>query len=322
MLLFFLIISTFILALFTVLSITPFSHWSIRVTDFPRLQIACLMFINLIVLTGILLNNATQTLTYYGLVTITLVGLGYQLWWILPYTRFFPKEVRRAKGAGTNLSILSANIYGPNQNYSRVIKLIEKFTPDIIVTMETNERWQNALSPIKQVYKHSIQHPLDNLYGIHLYSKLPLSASSIRILVEKDVPSIITDITLPNEKKVKLYVIHPAPPSPTENSTSQERDKELLIVSAEINKLYSPVIITGDFNDVSWSKSIRQFKKTSNLLDPRIGRGIFNTFHAKYFLLRWPLDHLFHSKHFQLVKIKRVRIKGSDHFGIFVELKI
>jgi len=58
------------------------------------------------------------------------------------------------------------------------------------------------------------------------------------------------------------------------------------------------------------------------LVDPRIGRGRYCTFHADYKLLRWPLDHLFHSKDFCLVNLKVLPSIGSDHFPIYAKLQL
>ena len=50
------------------------------------------------------------------------------------------------------------------------------------------------------------------------------------------------------------------------------------------------------------------------------GRGLYPTFNAKYPLLRWPLDHLFVSPHFELMQIDRLPDIGSDHFPIYFRL--
>ncbi len=39
-----------------------------------------------------------------------------------------------------------------------------------------------------------------------------------------------------------------------------------------------------------------------------------------YWFIRWPLDHLFHSDHFTLSRIFRLRGLGPDHFALFTEL--
>ncbi len=87
-----------------------------------------------------------------------------------------------------------------------------------------------------------------------------------------------------------------------------------MIVAKNVRNQKIPVIVAGDFNDVAWSESTSLFKKISGLLDPRVGRGFYNTFNAKNPVMRWPLDHFFASDHFRLVSISRGEKIDSDHF--------
>jgi endonuclease/exonuclease/phosphatase (EEP) superfamily protein YafD len=310
---------TVIIALLTVLPLCRHPHWIVRGMDFPRLQLANLIAALLV---ADLLFLDWQSIETWMLVLMSSLCLVWQLWWILPYTCLWRTEVKKASNSSVarQISILTANVLTPNRNADLLIQLVRTHKPDVLVTLESDQWWEERLNALEDDMPHTVKCPLDNLYGMHVYSGLPLSNAEISYLVEDDVPSIHTTLTLRTGDTVRMHFVHPAPPSPTENPESVERDAELVIVARSVAESDQPVIVTGDLNDVAWSATTRLFRKISGLLDPRVGRGMFNTFHAKLPFLRWPLDHLFHSHHFTLTSIKRLPPFGSDHFALLTKL--
>lgn len=319
MLLFIFFIATLLIGVLTLLPLSRHPHWLIRGMDFPRLQLAVLS--SLLLITQSIYLDLSQ-MTSWGLIAVALTCLVWHLWWILPYTSLWRKEVKTAPAADDDrqISIITANVLTPNRQAEKLISLVKQYQPDILVTLESDQWWQDQLDVLEPNMPYTMKCPLDNLYGMHVYSRLPLDDTSIAFLVEKDIPSMHAQVTLSTGDKIRLHFLHPAPPSPTENPESAERDAELVMVARSVAGSEQPLIVTGDLNDVAWSATTRLFRKLSGLLDPRVGRGMFNTFHADYGFLRWPLDHLFHSHHFTVRKIERLPSIGSDHFALYSEL--
>lgn len=308
-----------LLLLATLLPLSTNTVWWIRDLDFPRLQIA----IGALLLLGAqLLLADLDEVSSIALIGVTAACLAYQAWWIIPYTRLFPHEVKvsATPDSAGRIRILTANVLTENRNAEGLLGLIREFDPDIFVTLESDAWWQQRLDTVEDAYRFSMKCPLDNLYGMHVYSRLPLEDGETQFLVEDGIPSMHAMAVLPGGLKVRMHFLHPAPPSPTEHDESTERDAELLVVARSVAGLDTPVIVAGDLNDVAWSTTTRLFRKISGLLDPRIGRGMFNTYHAGHWFMRWPLDHLFHSQHFTLSFIRRLGHFGSDHFPVLVEL--
>lgn len=310
---------TAITVLATLLPLSRHPHWIVRGMDFPRLQIAIIAATSLIAHFVFLDMKSAVTL---ALIAITALCLVWQLWWILPYTLLWPREVRDAGNSSSDkqISILTSNVLATNRSADALIEQVWKHKPDVLVTLESDQWWEDNLNVLEADMPYSVKCPLDNLYGMHVFSKLPLENQEISYLVEKDVPSIHVSLVLKTGEKVRMHFIHPAPPSPTENPESAERDAELVVVARSVAESDQPVIVTGDLNDVAWSATTRLFRRISGLLDPRVGRGMYNTFHVGYPFLRWPLDHLFHSQHFTLRSIQRLPSIGSDHFALLTRL--
>lgn len=303
----------------TILPFLKFSAWWVRIGDFPRLQIAALCIFILILFA--ILGFISGTADYIFLFLLIFCTV-YQFFCVLPYLPFYPKQVeKRREFAPENvIKLLICNVFMDNKETGRLINLIKEKNPDLFLLAEVNRRWVDEVSALDEKYPYSIKHPLENTYGLALFSRFELVDKEVKFLVEDDIPSFHTNVKLPSGNLIKLYCLHPRPPVPTENHRSLERDAELLIVGRIVEKTDEPTIVAGDLNDVAWSRTTTLFQKISGLLDPRKGRGLYNSFHADHPLLRFPLDHVFHSNDFRLVELERMPDIGSDHFPIFIAL--
>jgi endonuclease/exonuclease/phosphatase (EEP) superfamily protein YafD len=302
----------------TVASISRLDQWWVRDFDFPRLQISTLVLAVIIFcVTAFDFSNIWE----YVLVGLLALSFIYQAIKIYPYTYIASKQVKEYTGDDVErqISVLVSNVLTTNTKYDKLIKLIIRENPDMVLTLESDKVWEKELQTIEEEYPHTIKIPQKNLYGMHLYSKLELEDVDVKYLITEEIPSIHGKVKLRTGEKINFHCLHPKPPSPSEDDTSTNRDAELLLVGKEIDGEMSTLVF-GDLNDVAWSRTTKLFLRLSGLLDPRIGRGFFNTFHAQYPIFRWPLDHVFHSSDFLLLKLKRLESIGSDHFPIFIKL--
>lgn len=303
----------------SIASATKFDSWWIRGFDFPRIQISFLILINI----GLALAvYSFQQPWHFLILGALLASLVYQCWLIFPYTILAKKQVLNYQGGPSDneISILVSNVLMTNRAYQKLIDLINFRNPDIFLTLESDKGWEEALDQLEDRNPYTVKVPLDNLYGMHLYSKLPLKDMEVRYLIKDDIPSIHGFVSLDNGLKAKIHCLHPRPPSPSESDTSTNRDAEILLVGDKIEENPKLTLVFGDLNDVAWSRTTKIFQRVSGLMDPRRGRGFFNTFTTEYYFLRWPLDHVFHSNDFTLIDIAREKNIGSDHFPMYIKL--
>ena len=249
---------------------------------------------------------------------------------ILPYTPLMPTQ---AKGTGevgepsevdpkSRLRVLVSNMELENDRYSTWLQTVRGANADIVIALEPGKRWVEKVESIFNEYPHRVIYPQENWYGMMMLSRLPIESNKIRFLVQDDVPSIDATIRMNDAQSVRVIGVHPRPPEPIRDNDATARDAELVLWGRELKKETGPVIIGGDLNDVAWSQTTRLFLRSSGLLDPRRGRGLFNSFHADHWWMRFPLDHIFHSTHFTVNGIERLSHVGSDHFPIVIDLQL
>lgn len=307
------------LILVTLLSRIRSTLWWVRTMDFPRTQTAVLLAV---VGLAHVVNFDAKNLFSLGFGIALVASLAYQCLRIFPYTRVARLQVTDTISADEprSLRLLVSNVLMENRRVSDFLAVVREVDPDVVLVVETDFWWAEQLQVLAAHYPHSILRPQNNYYGMCLYSRLKIGASEVRFLVEDDIPSIRATVILLSGTEVELFCLHPRPPEPRHDT--DERDAELLIVGREVAACERPAIVTGDLNDVGWSHTSRLFQRISGLMDPRQGRGMFSTFHAKHPLFRWPLDHVFLSKDFSLIQLRCLRSIGSDHFPILAEVQL
>ncbi len=303
-----------LLILVTLLSVIESNQWWIRLWDFPRPQILAL----LVMTAALALWHGRRGGRLVALACV-LAG-GWQLYRIYPYTPLSRPELafadqRPAPGAAC-FSVLSLNVLQSNRDYARTAALIDRERPDILLLMETDGKWAEALAPQLARYPERLMAPLDNTYGMIFATRLPMRDGRVEVLTEPRTPSATA--VLDAGSPFRIIALHPRPPVPGQDT--HERDAEIAIAATRAAATKIPVLAFGDFNDVAWSRTSRLFKRIGGYLDPRIGRGPYATFPARMPLLGWPLDHLFVTPEFTVRSIGVLEDVGSDHLPVHSSL--
>ncbi len=311
----------------TLLAETTWAPWYARVCDFPRSQVAVAAL-----LTGFavpllhLVFRGTLTFLDGMALLLGLLVVVRQAFWIWPYMPFAARDVNDAENPPDEnvLRLIVSNVLQPNEDHDLWRRVMSDEDADVFALAEADQTWIDAANElIGQSHPHHVHVPLDNLYGMAVWSRLPTSDVSVEYTVQEDIPSVHMTVELASGQKVRVHVVHPRPPAPQESDSSAPRDAELVLLGRRISEAEEgpdalPTVVCGDLNDVAWSRTTDLFLRLSGLLDTRRGRGLYNTFHAGHWWVRFPLDHVFAGRAFKLVEMRRLDYVGSDHFPILV----
>lgn len=303
------------------LPFNPSDHWIVRGQD--NLKVFYLFIALILFVTGFLFVSFSL---YKWIVLFSLlISILTCLYFVIPFTRLYPKvDVKAVKDIHleNQFSFLIFNVYQENDQYHKLIHKVKTLNPDIILLLETSSDWDQALHKLKGKYPFEVKEIREDTYGIICLSKVPFIKSQVNHWVLENVPSLEIVIHISN-KAIRIFGLHPKPPVPNEKTYSTSKDKEIMRTGNYINTLSKneAKLLIGDLNEVAWCRTSTAFKKTTGMKDLRIGRGYYGTF-PTYSPIRFPLDHIYCSSHFELVNFKTIDNLGSDHLGVYAKLQL
>ncbi|MCP4130228.1 MAG: endonuclease/exonuclease/phosphatase family protein [bacterium] len=217
---------------------------------------------------------------------------------------FFAEE----PGSSKQFSVLQLNVFLYNYKKDRAINCIVKNNPHIITLHEINQKWKKKLKKkLGRKYPYSVTVPA-RFSGVSLYSRFPIKEYKTVFIGRSIV--LITKILI---EKIPVTVITYHSCAPLSQDHLVYRNKQIKKFISIIKTFEEPKIVTGDFNTVPWSWTMRKLKSETALTDSR--KSIHNTYPAGKFF-KVPIDYILHSKDFTLVKSLTFSSRSSDHLGI------
>ena len=142
-----LLAATGLLVVLTLLPLWKNPVWWVRGLDFPRLQL-CVLAFALLLAQALLLSYSEPLQVLIS--ALAIFCLAYQAWWIIPYTRLWRSEVKTAVPGRDKprIRVMAANVLTPNRQTDKLKALVREYRPDILVTLETDQWWEDQLEEL------------------------------------------------------------------------------------------------------------------------------------------------------------------------------
>lgn len=218
-----------------------------------------------------------------------------------------------------SLKILHANVLSSNDQYERLLQLVDSERADVVFLQEVTENWQNATRPLAEDYPYAIFEARDDNFGIAMLSRKPLQSTAIISSPPLGYPTIVATLSANGEM---LTLISTHAPNPLSRSTFDARNEHFRGVADVVGTAKGPVLLTGDFNTGMWGSNYRALVNKAGLKNASRGFGILPTWPTFLPPAMIPIDHAFVSKEIGVVDLRTGSPIGSDHLPLIIEIAI
>ncbi|PIQ96142.1 MAG: hypothetical protein COV67_11010 [Nitrospinae bacterium CG11_big_fil_rev_8_21_14_0_20_56_8] len=216
--------------------------------------------------------------------------------------------------------VLMVNLHHyENDQYGKVRQLIRTQEPEVILFLEVTEKWTEMLRGELGGYPYSKVAPREDAMGIGLFSRLELKDLEIGPIGETNIPSVLGRMKV-GSKWVRVIGTHLM--SPLTPRFTEDRNRQLGALQEVLNGEKGLKMVLGDFNLTPWSSLMKNFGRSTGLMDTRIGQGIKPTWPSMFPPLWIPIEHCMVSPEIGIHKFQIGPEVGSDHLPVILDFSI
>lgn len=216
---------------------------------------------------------------------------------------------------GKTLRAMSLNVLTGNRKYEAVLGLIDSEQPDLVLLLEVDQRWIDAMRPLESEYPTVEYRVRSDNFGVAFYSRLAAGSVAFRDF-GGEVPSVVASVK--SDAGLLTFVgTHPLPPSRSDYANL--RNEALKGLAQFAAKQADPLLVMGDLNITPFSPYFHDLLARGGLRNSQRGYGYQPTWRSSPSWLALPIDHALYSNQIEVVG-RRVGIDvGSDHLPLFVD---
>ena len=282
-------------------------HWTLALFSHFRVQYALGLGILALLLTLMGARRSAALTAVFCLVNIVVIAPGY-----------FSNSASTITTRGPELRVLTQNVNINQGDPADVAAFLRTEDAGLVALQETDERWQEMLEALTDVYPHRlIVNRADN-FGIALLSKWPFESIESFYPASVELPSIRA---LVNVHGVRLRVVATHPPPPVGPVFAQHHRAIMAALVQEFSEQDASIFL-GDLNTTRWGHSFRELLDRSGLKDSSAGFGVQPTWPMQFWPLLIPIDHVLCSPQLKVLDRRTGPRVGSDHLAVIVDIQL
>lgn len=224
-----------------------------------------------------------------------------------------------ADDGGRPLTVVCLNVLCTNRDTARTLAYLRATRADLVVLLEVDHRWADALAGLAADYPFAHLEPRDSFEGLALLSRWPLHDIDVVDFGTRGSPSIVTTVASA-AGPVEVIATHPRPPLTP--AFDREIRAHLRAVGRRAAAAPGPCLVIGDLNATPWSAAFRGLVRAGGLVDSARGRGIQPTWNARLWAPRIPIDHVLVTPDVTVIDRQIGPDVGSDHLPIEARLRL
>ncbi|GGF39896.1 hypothetical protein GCM10011519_11950 [Marmoricola endophyticus] len=242
------------------------------------------------------------------LTAVAVVGLVVQVVWLAP--RFTPDEV-----GGSGPTVLTANLKYGAGDAGTVVRLVRERQVDLVALEEVTPASLARLraAGLERLLPHAAGRPSEDADGTMVFSRYALTGATA---VPVSLGGVSVSVAAPEPFRflavhVSDPLFHPGP-----------WYADLGLLQRTVRASTGPVVVAGDFNTTLDHAPLRRVLERTGLRDgaEQAGSGLRPTWPSDRLVPILTIDHVLTGRGVAVAGTDRVRVPGSDHFGLLARL--